>query len=635
MSVRNAGIAIREARKYAGLSQEQLSENICSPIELSRIERGYASASSTTFQSLMSRAGVPCKVFPTFENWKDYEIFSDLIHVRFHLDVWQLDAAFADLEKAENGQWNHNKLHYQTWLMLYGILHFRSGLGNHQYMYDFFLTALHITKPAINFSNIHKDLLSVQEIELLIYIAQELLELNQSDLCGQICNQIFSYLDNRHITYMEKDRLLAECAIVYVKYLISRKEYTKGRELADYHIHQMNQNLCTAPLFELAFLSGICNFYLSDMENAKLHFMDVLYAAHAINSPFATTAETYIQAHKMMFFSKTLSSAPYIPLKEYPQKNIIDYSDFSDGVFDLDAPDVITIGSLIYNLRIQQKISQKTLCQGLCSNSYLSKIESGIKEPSVILAETLLQRLGISDREFLFWGDEKESAFHQFKFKLRRHKFEPTDEQIQLIKDFKAQLTEKDILYRQHVLLEESYLINDSEKRIEFLKDTLKMTLKDFKIENINNYRLSWIELGILQNIAYEYFYTKTPSDGLLYTQKCIEYHKINHLDCIMQSQTLAHNFHHLFMYLYTNAYHTDTLTQFQKQNLKICHYNLHEYAMTLFYYCQSLGECHNFDLANLNVCYACSILHLLESYETSNILASGFQKDFNLIIDY
>ncbi len=635
MSVRNAGIAIREARKYAGLSQEQLSENICSPIELSRIERGYASASSTTFQSLMSRAGVPCKVFPTFENWKDYEIFSDLIHVRFHLDAWQLDAAFADLEKAANGQWNHNKLHYQTWLMLFGILHFRSGLGNHQYMYELFLTALHITKPSINLSNIHKDLLSVQEIELLIYIAQELLELNQSDLCEQICNQIFSYLDNRHITYMEKDRLLAECAIVYVKYLIFRKEYTKGRELADYHIHQMNQNLCTAPLFELAFLSGICNFYLSDMENAKLHFMDVLYASHAISSPFATTAETYIQAHKMMTLSKTLSSAPYIPLKEYPQKNIIDYSDFSDGVFDLDAPDVITIGSLIYNLRIQQKISQKTLCQGLCSNSYLSKIESGIKEPSVILAETLLQRLGISDREFLFWGDEKESAFHQFKFKLRRHKFEPTDEQIQLIKDFKAQLTDKDILYRQHVLLEESYLINDSEKRIEFLNDTLKMTLKDFKIENINNYRLSWIELAILQTIAQEYRHTSTPSIGMFYTNQCTSYHELNHLDCIMQSYTLTHNLHALFTYLYLQQHHQEAINEFIHRDLNICRYNLHICSSIYFYYCQSLGECQKNDNVALNACYACGINHLLANNNSCHLLSKSIKADFNITIDY
>lgn len=635
MSVRNSGAAIREARRHAGLSQEQLSDNICSSIELSRIERGYAGASSSTFQSLMSRAGVFCKAFPTFENWNDYEVFSDLTHARFHLDAWQLDAAFIALENVENKNWNHNKLHYQTWLILYGMLHFRSGLGNHRYMYHLFLTALHITKPALDFTNFQNELLSVQEIESLIYIAQEQLELDHSDLCYQICNQLFTYLQNCHMTYLEKDRLLAECAIVNIKYLILQKNYIQGKTLADTYIHQMNENLCTSPLFELTFLAGICDFYLSGTESSTIHFMDVLYAAHAINSPFATTAENYIQNHKMMTFSQTLSSAPHIPLKTYPQKEVIDYSDYSDGVFDLNNPDVITIGRLIYKLRTQQKISQKILCQGICSHSYLSKIETGVKEPSVILAETLLQRLGISEREFLFWGDDKESAFHQFKFKLRRLKFEPTDEQIELIKTFKAQLTDKDTLYRQHVLLEESYLINDSEKRIKFLLDILKMTLKDFKIENINNYRLSWVELAVLQTLAQEYGYTSTPSTGMFYTKQCISYHQHAQLDCIMQSYTLTYNLHALFRYLYDQHQNQEALNKFTSFNLNICRYNLHECSSIYFYYCQSLGECKRYEDVPLFACYACGIDHLQLCVDNTVILSNGVKTDFNISIDY
>lgn len=61
MGVRNAGKAIREARLKAGLTQEQLSEGVCSVLSLSRIENGSAYVSPVTFQALMAHAGAPAK----------------------------------------------------------------------------------------------------------------------------------------------------------------------------------------------------------------------------------------------------------------------------------------------------------------------------------------------------------------------------------------------------------------------------------------------------------------------------------------------------------------------------------------------------------------------------------------------
>ena len=75
MSVRSAGKTIREARIKAGLSQEKLSDGICSLQSLSRIENESAGVSPSTFQALMARAGAPCEVFPVFENWNDCDCF--------------------------------------------------------------------------------------------------------------------------------------------------------------------------------------------------------------------------------------------------------------------------------------------------------------------------------------------------------------------------------------------------------------------------------------------------------------------------------------------------------------------------------------------------------------------------------
>ena len=62
MSIRNAGKTIKEARLKAGMTQEQLSEGICTVLSLSRIENGSCGVSAVTFQALMAHARSPSQV---------------------------------------------------------------------------------------------------------------------------------------------------------------------------------------------------------------------------------------------------------------------------------------------------------------------------------------------------------------------------------------------------------------------------------------------------------------------------------------------------------------------------------------------------------------------------------------------
>lgn len=102
MGVRNAGKAIREARLKAGLTQEQLSEGVCSVLSLSRIENGSAGVSPVTFQALIAHAGAPCEVYPIFAGRTDFDCFYTLNRARFYMDSWQLDYAFKELNKIED-----------------------------------------------------------------------------------------------------------------------------------------------------------------------------------------------------------------------------------------------------------------------------------------------------------------------------------------------------------------------------------------------------------------------------------------------------------------------------------------------------------------------------------------------------
>ena len=95
------------------MTQEQLSEGICSVLSLSRIENGSAGISPVTFQALMAHAGAPCEVYPIFANRTDFDCFYTLNRARFYLNSWQLQQTFEELNKIEEWHFADNKLYYK------------------------------------------------------------------------------------------------------------------------------------------------------------------------------------------------------------------------------------------------------------------------------------------------------------------------------------------------------------------------------------------------------------------------------------------------------------------------------------------------------------------------------------------
>ena len=629
MGVRNAGKAIREARLKAGLTQEQLSEGVCSVLSLSRIENGSAGVSPVTFQALMAHAGAPCEVYPIFAGRTDFDCFYTLNRARFYMDSWQLDYAFKELNKIEDLHFANNKLYYQEWLSLYGRLLVRSGCKNHSAIYDLFSMALHITRPQIDYSDFRHLLLSIVEIELLIDIAQELLYLGKCDLCYSICSQIASYLTNAEIDYLKKDYLYAEYAIVYTKYLLEMKDYKKALSIADHHRHKMVQNSEDSPLLELTFLTSLGYYYTGEVETAYTYFKNAFYAAHSIDSYYAVMCRNYVLNEHMFALDDYLSQMGDIPQITFPIKKAITTSDLTDGTYDFFSTDVLTIGRLIHELRTEQGLSQTILCQGLCSKSKLSKIENESLQPDVFLTEALLQRLGISERGFTFWGSERESKIYELRFKLIHLQLGNYSKQHSLLVSLENLLQQTDILSRQFYLFHCAIWENKPQKRIVLLYEALYCTLPDFHILNIHNYRLTWNELTILNNIAYQYLLTDTPYIGSQILQKLLEYNKISHLDILFQQTIFPISLYMLSRSFYNQKRFQELSSVLTHENKCLLKSKMNAFSSFLFYYCQGMAECANLDVATQFATYSCSINELLELSANSAILREAFQTSF------
>lgn len=632
MAVRNAGKIIREARLKAGLTQEQMSEDICSVLTLSRIENNSAGVSPSLFQALMSRAGAPRNIFPVFPNRKDFDCFYTLKRARLYLESWQLQEAYDELLKVKNADFSNNKFHYQEWLYLQGCLQSRSGSCEHQLIYEIFISALSVTKPTIDFSDLSNKLFSDIEIELLIEISNELLYLSKHDLAYIICSQLESYINNAELSFIERDRLLSRNAIARTKYLLYTRDYNKALETINEYRHLMVVNSENASLLELNFWTAMSYYYCGNIEKAHQMFNDTFYSAHAIESCYATICLKFVSENTSIIIDDYIKSLPSIDCKTFKYEKITDSLSLSDGTYDLFSPDVLTLGRLIYVLRKEQNISQAVLCQGLCSKSKLSKIENDQLQPDIFLSEALLQRLGVSERVFSFWGNSNYKILYELKSKILNSKLTSLKEQFALLKQFKELLSENNNILLQFYYALSYDFLDESERRIATLQNALNLTLPDFDILNINNYRLSLIELGIIGNIAYEYREI-SPSKSNLYFSKLLEYMNLSSVNIMFQSLVYpifiykyAHSLYHQKYYLQLSNLYTFSVARILKIHLDSLGF------FTLFFV-QALGECNDYKKAFYYGKCAASIERMLELHSNALSIASTLKSDFDIEI--
>lgn len=591
MSVRDISMTIKEARKNAGLTLEEMSEGICDVSSLYRIEHRKQVAKPQTFQKLMARTGRFCSILPTFENETDYLVHIALIHARFYLEAGQFDKAYTELRIVEGNRWNHNKYYYQKWLLFYSILEVRSGKKNYNNLKKQLLTALYISIPDIRLENFENYYLSIDEIEILILLAHVLNDVH--DPLGMIvCSQINDHIDKSSLSTLEKSKLHAECAIVYVKILMNQGDYSSAREVADIYRHRMLEYRCEGLMLELSLLVAVCDDAMGNEEKANKLFEEVLYSVHLVKNYNIFIYKKYFEEYIMTNLPVPLKEMFDFSLGYYPDHKIKKLADFSNGVFDVEGADTLTFGKLVYKLRNEADIPQKVLCRGICSVSKLSKIENDTLMPDILLAEALLQRLGLSENEFEFFGMTDAVKCSELEEKLENIKELTSGEYKIVFDELKQQIPENFVLYKQIPVLEDALKSEDHAASIDGLKNALTLSLENFEITNLVDFRLSRLEIVILNYIAREYLLDDNLIEGARYVYELIAYHERVGTDIILQSQILPETLKLLCYQLY--QYNSpDIGVKFFKEydNSHILSYSMRDYAVVCYYWYRSMQK--------------------------------------------
>lgn len=167
------------------------------------------------------------------------------------------------------------------------------------------------------------------------------------------------------------------------------------------------------------------------------------------------------------------------------------------------------IGQTIREYRKRRKISQDSLCYGLCDITTLSRIERGVQNPSKKVAEALLQRLGLEKELFNIQVSTTDITRANIE-RLISDKLAKQDTNIsELLAQYRDAGSEMSNLERQYYefvstfsVSEETGESGETEKR---LVEALRLSIPDFDESfSIENHYFSVTELLILNALAIE-----------------------------------------------------------------------------------------------------------------------------------
>lgn len=210
------------------------------------------------------------------------------------------------------------------------------------------------------------------------------------------------------------------------------------------------------------------------------------------------------------------------------------------------------IGKQVFYKRLQQKMTQEELCQGICSVSYLSKIENGKIEASEEILQLLCARLEIAVTDLRDVEEDvkgKLEDWHKAIVHLERERIEQIyadlQEQMEQVTDFEI-MNYYELLYVRYLMIKRD--IDNGVERLNKLKKGYKKLspfqkmLFTYNVSLLNCLQNKWKigleslietekmakelnyhENGIYYNLALAYSHLENPYKALHFANIAIE----------------------------------------------------------------------------------------------------------------
>lgn len=189
---------IKKRRKVLGLSQEQLAENICDPVSMSRIETGKVKPKIDNLKKLMARVGMAGESYVTWHQVNDPELLELTRQITEGLALGRLDN-IDELLKILEKKVSLDNFNIQQYLeYIKALVNLNLGKIDKKEHWEQQERALYLTLPKVPIDKLQDWVFSSQEVEIINSLSYSCETVNKQ-------NEIIALLQMIMHTYQEKN----------------------------------------------------------------------------------------------------------------------------------------------------------------------------------------------------------------------------------------------------------------------------------------------------------------------------------------------------------------------------------------------------------------------------------------------
>lgn len=238
MKILTIGACIKAGRENLKLSQEELSEGLCTPIMLSRIENDKAYPSARLLNALLERLGLPGERFyalvsaeeEKIENLKK-EITNCNIAARNYPK--ERERGWKLLDELEMLAGENDPLIRQYILRSRGILGTPDGPYSLEEKLDIYMEAIHMTIPRFQTEELLNFRYSLDEIKVVDRIAEVYSDMGDHEQALVIYRQCYRYVQKNNREIVRTAGLIPFISYNYAQELGMAGFYNNSIEVAE------------------------------------------------------------------------------------------------------------------------------------------------------------------------------------------------------------------------------------------------------------------------------------------------------------------------------------------------------------------------------------------------------------------
>ena len=525
-----SGTLIKEMRLRKSLMRSHLQRTgSYSESNLSRIENNKQNPTENTFINLMNDLSMPVNsfFFPCLEN-QSIDIFLlrdeiyNLIDSTFKYDWIKAEDFINSLEKTKNFNDGINKQFLLSCKAQLNELY----ILNPQDTINFVNEGMHITYKEFNEKCFEGDMLIFEEPVLLHMLSKAYRRMGRINDSISLLYNIYEGILRLPEDDREKEKRLAPVLLTLSEILIDEKKYDEALNIChmgnDASIKRNKGKYTPAFLYNKA----SCYYYLNNIEECKKMLIHSFVGYSLLQKKESADTVLY-NAHNLF----------NIEINTYGIEKLI-FCKSSISVEHGESISCDSIGDFIAKLRVRANMTQKELCEGICSQANLNKIENGKIEGNVFYLEAFMQRLGRDINKYFTTFPKKDD----FEAKQIR------DEIISLLSDLKFDSAEILLLKiknkksfcsgvgLQFIKKAEAAIFASREgynhpQYINMLIECIKITKPNYDEDMVHKYRLMYNELVIINQIAIFYCESSETSRGIKLFERLKESMDLYYID--------------------------------------------------------------------------------------------------------